>query len=51
MAINTTCECGTESNVSIIDSLKEVRFGCKDCGSSVSVEVTGITKPSSKRGR
>lgn len=49
--INTTCECGTDTNVTVIDALKEARFGCSDCGSKVTVEVTGVTTPRSKKGR
>ena len=51
MAINTTCECGTTTDVSILDATKEARFGCSDCGSKVNVEVTGVTPPRVKKGR
>lgn len=49
--ITTTCKCGTDTNVAVVDALKGARFGCSDCGSDVTVAVTGVTKPSSKKGR
>lgn len=39
MAINTKCECGTETDVSPIDALKAVKTACKNCGAKATVEV------------
>jgi transposase-like protein len=51
MDIKTTCKCGTETNVTPLQALKDARFGCADCKSDVTVEVTGVTAPQNKRGR